>query len=97
MERMGLEVIVIDSPWGEGANEEKLAEILKVRVDGDQDHFYQLIKLEMLQKRLQGASLPRRLDPGSPAVNMCASIGWAACRCPGPGASGFGGLSGRRK
>lgn len=32
MERMGLEVIVIDSPWGEGANEEKLAEILKVGV-----------------------------------------------------------------
>jgi len=31
MERMGLEVTVIDSPWGEGANEEKLAEILKVR------------------------------------------------------------------
>ena len=30
MERMGLEVVVIDSPWGEGANEEKLAEILKV-------------------------------------------------------------------
>lgn len=32
MERMGLEVTVIDSPWGEGANEEKLAEILKVRL-----------------------------------------------------------------
>lgn len=32
MERMGLEVIVIDSPWGEGANEEKLAEILKVKL-----------------------------------------------------------------
>ena len=31
MERMGLDVTVIDSPWGEGANEEKLAEILKVR------------------------------------------------------------------
>ena len=30
MERMGLDVTVIDSPWGEGANEEKLAELLKV-------------------------------------------------------------------
>lgn len=32
MERMGLEVTVIDSPWGEGADEEKLAEILKVSI-----------------------------------------------------------------
>ena len=32
MERMGLDVTVIDSPWGEGANEEKLAELLKVRI-----------------------------------------------------------------
>jgi len=29
MQRMGLDVTVIESPWGEGANEEKLAEILK--------------------------------------------------------------------
>jgi aspartate aminotransferase-like enzyme len=32
MEELGLEVKVIDSRWGEGANEEKLAQALKVRV-----------------------------------------------------------------
>ena len=30
MEELGLEVKVIDSRWGEGANEEKLAQALKV-------------------------------------------------------------------
>ena len=32
MEELGLEVKVIDSRWGEGANEEKLAQALKVCV-----------------------------------------------------------------
>ena len=34
MEELGLEVKVIDSRWGEGANEEKLAQALKVRPSG---------------------------------------------------------------
>lgn len=35
MQELGLNVKVIDSRWGEGANEAKLAEVLKVSTRGN--------------------------------------------------------------